>query len=356
MTSLLPIDPAAARDDSERPGAAAVAILLLAIAVGGLVAYKASSALTLLGRVQGGAAVAPKAEWIVTGGLAPAVRPFAGTINYLSWVGIALAFGVVIGGLVRGVVPERWMVRWIGRSGWRGELVAAASGAPLMLCSCCVAPVFEAVFSRTRRLGPSLALMLAAPALNPAVLAVTFLVFPASIAWGRLIGSLLLAVAGAGILGRLLETSGDGVGAASCRVEPPRPGAGVTRSVLQGMREVAVRTLPSVVLGVLLSAVVMGLVPVASLATTNLGAWLTVLLATAVALPLALPTFGEIPLALALSHAGAPDGAVLAFLLAGPAINLPSLFTLGRSAGLRAAAATGALVYLVAVAGGLLLG
>jgi len=52
--------------------------------------------------------------------------------------------------------------------------VRRLAGAPLMLCSCCVAPIFTGVYERSARLGPSLGLMLAAPALNPAALILTF--------------------------------------------------------------------------------------------------------------------------------------------------------------------------------------
>src|SRR5439155_14739207 len=118
------------------------------------------------------------------------------------WVFVALAFGILLGAIVRAFIPDRWLARTLGASGFRGILLAALAGMPLMLCSCCVAPLFEGVYARTRRLGPALGLMFAAPALNPAVLAVTFLLFPASIAWVRLAAGLVLVSLAAGGLGR----------------------------------------------------------------------------------------------------------------------------------------------------------
>jgi uncharacterized membrane protein YraQ (UPF0718 family) len=46
---------------------------------------------------------------------------------------------------------------------------------------------------------------------------------------------------------------------------------------------------------------------------------------------------------------------VLAVLVAGPAINAPSLFVLARRVSMRGALATGAMVYGLSVGGGLLL-
>jgi len=80
-----------------------------------------------------------------------------------------------------------------------------------------------------------------------------------------------------------------------------------------------------------------------------------VTIVAAVAVVIALPTFFEIPLALLLVQAGAPLGAVAALLFAGPAVNLPSLFTLARAGSPRVALALGIAVFVVAVAGGMLL-
>ena len=73
------------------------------------------------------------------------------------------------------------------------------------------------------------------------------------------------------------------------------------------------------------------------------------------AVPLALPTFLEIPLALSLLAAGLPVGAAVALLFAGPVINLPSLFATARMAGPKVAVAIAGFVWLIAIAGGLLI-
>ena len=69
----------------------------------------------------------------------------------------------------------------------------------------------------------------------------------------------------------------------------------------------------------------------------------------------ALPTFGEIPIALALLAAGASESVALSVLVAGPIINLPSLLTLRKTVSSRVAVVTGLSVYLVTLAGSALL-
>jgi uncharacterized membrane protein YraQ (UPF0718 family) len=70
--------------------------------------------------------------------------------------------------------------------------------------------------------------------------------------------------------------------------------------------------------------------------------------------PLAMPTFFEIPLALLLLSIGAPTGAAVALMIAGPAINLPSLFTIGRSTNWKVSTAVALAIFVLAVVAGVL--
>jgi len=109
------------------------------------------------------------------------------------------------------------------------------------------------------------------------------------------------------------------------------------------------------VVGALVSVVMSQLVPITSLTGAG-AAQVGILLVAAIATLVALPTFGEIPLGLALLLAGAPKGAVVAVLVAGPIINLPSLLVLRRTVSARVAALTGGAVFLVSGLGGLIAG
>ncbi len=323
--------------------------------VAALIGYKASASFAAYAKARASGTMAPKTPLFHSAELPAALRPFADAANYLSWVLIALAFGLVLGAAVKSLLPKSVLMRSVGAGGLRAQLAAAAIGAPLMLCSCCSAPVFEGVYQRSRRLGPALAMMIASPALNPAALALTFLLFPRRIAFARLLGALALVLVAGAIAERSAPSSR--TAAADCALDRPDGDVrAVMRDFLSALREAFLRTLPTILVGVLLSALIAGLVPLRSLSGVPGGAAIALAVAAAVAVPIAMPTFAEIPIGLALLAAGAPQAAVIAVLIAGPAINLPSLLTVGRTVSPKVALGTGFAVFAVACLSGIAAG
>ena len=336
--------PSASSDVTRSP---AIGVLVLALVLGGLITYKASSALQAVAKTQRLGTMSPKAAWIATADLPSWLRPLAGTANYFAWVGVALAFGLVLGALVQALAPER-LVRSPGLRGPSGQLVAVLAGAPLMLCSCCVAPLFDGLYARTRRLDVALSLMFAAPGLNPAAIFLTFLLFPTHLAVSRLILALLIVVGLSAALGRIPRSDSFPARPAE---EPVERGFLVTFAT--SLRDVTYRTMPAIALGVIASVVLMQVAPFGVIGAGGRGAPL--LLVALLAVLVALPTFGEIPIALALLAAGASEAVALSVLVAGPIVNLPSLLTLRRRVSLAMAVVTGLSVYLVTLAGAALL-
>lgn len=326
--------------------------LILLGVVAALVTYKASGSLATIAKVEATHTLKPRAELIATTGQAAAIRPLVRTVNYLSIVWPALVFGVLIGAAVRAVVPSAWIAGLFGDSPVRSQLVGGLAGAPLMLCSCCIAPVFAAVQERTRRAGPAGALMLASPSLNPAALLLTFMLFTAEIAVVRVVMAALLVFGVSALAARYLPAPASGP--APCDLESLGP-KGPADALVSFGREawrLARTTLPLIVAGVLLSSLLVDVAPVARLGEAPFRIAIVVLVAL-VSVPIALPTFAEIPLALGLLAGGAPAGAAVALLIAGPAINLPSLLTVSRTTTPRHAVALAAGTFLVALAGGL---
>ena len=324
-------------------------ILPTLVIVGSLIAYKSSAALAVIGKVSATGVFTPRGNIVPRVGASDA-GVVTRTLNYFLVIWPALLFGILISAAVSTFVSPRWLQSLFGKRSLRSQAIAGLAGAPLMLCSCCVAPLFTGVYERSARLGPSLALMLAAPALNPAALILTFMLFDYKVGMVRL-GAAITAVLFTGMIAdKLLGTT-----AVSCDKDDWQAAARPADFVhfLRACARVAVRLLPMIIVGVLLSMFIAQFVPAGAYNSTAAKV-LAIIVVASVAVPLALPTFFEIPLALILLGAGAPAGAAVALLIAGPAINLPSLLTIARSTNWKVAVTVAAFVMMLAIGGGLL--
>src|SRR5437773_237717 len=168
-------------------------VLPVLVIVGALIAYKSSAALAVIGKVSATGIFTPRGNVIPRVG-ASGAGVLTRTLNYFLVIWPALVFGILISAAVSTFVSPQWLARLLGSRSLRSQAIAGLAGAPLMLCSCCVAPIFTGVYERSARLGPSLGLMIAAPALNPAALILTFMLF------GYTVGTVRLGVSVAAVL------------------------------------------------------------------------------------------------------------------------------------------------------------
>jgi len=320
---------------------------LLLIIAGSLFVYKSTAALGVIEKVQNTRTFQPRLNVLPMPGSGEEFGLFPRSVNYFAVIWPALLFGVLISGAVRVLDPPRWLTRAVARGSARSQLVAGLAGAPLMLCSCCVAPVFSGMYDRSSKLAPSLALMLAAPALNPAALVLTFMLFDYRIAIMRLVAATGTVFLTGVVIERFIT-----VKPVACAPLDQGDGQSLLLRFIRSCAYVAIRTLPLIAAGVLISMAIALWLPVGALASSH-GQLLATIIVALIALPLAMPTFFEIPLALLLLAAGAPAGAAVALMIAGPAINLPSLFTIARSTNSKVAAAVGFSVLLFAVLAGI---
>ena len=324
-------------------------VLPVLVIVGALIAYKSSAALSVIGKVSVTGVFIPRGNVIPhVGASDPGV--LTRTLNYFLVIWPALVFGILISGAVSTFVSPQWLSRLLGARSLRSQVISGLAGAPLMLCSCCVAPIFTGVYERSARLGPSIGLMLAAPALNPAALILTFILFDYKIGVTRAAASLVAVLFTGMIADRLFGRT-----EVHCDVDDwqteGRPADFI--HFLRACTRVSVRLVPVIVIGVLASMIIAQMIPVRTFDSTA-ARFLAILVIAALAVPLALPTFFEIPLALILLSSGAPMGAAVALLIAGPSVNLPSLLTIMRSTNWRVAGMLAVSIWTLAVVSGII--
>jgi len=317
------------------------AIVLLVVLVASLIAYKTGPALRAIRTAQSTGRLKPR-PYLVDSTLS--AKPGVLWTEFSAYFRIiwpALAFGILISAAARMAIRQDWFASAFTGSGLRSTFSGAAAGMPLMLCSCCAAPVFEGMYGRTRRLDASLALILAAPALNPAALTLTFILFSLSVAAGRLALTVaaLVGIAGIGTLVSRPTTE-------TPEQRPSREQQSLFAGYAESVLHVSLRTVPLILVGVPIAILIFNhLQRIHSFGTANSTGMLILFLGAVLLLPM--PTLFEIPLAFSLLLSGGPSGLIAAVLFVGPAVNLPSLLVVARAAGVKAS------LLLALLAGGL---
>ena len=116
-------------------------LLPVLVIVGTLIAYKSSAALTVIMKVSNTGSLTPRGN-IIPGVGGSEVGLITRTLNYFVVIWPALLFGILISASVSTFVSPSWLARVLEKRSLRSQAIAGIIGAPLMLCSCCVAPIF----------------------------------------------------------------------------------------------------------------------------------------------------------------------------------------------------------------------
>lgn len=318
-------------------------ILTLAASLAGLVYYKWSGAAAAI------AGVRRTGTWTRSADALIHAATFASAQFYLERIAVALVFGVLLGAGLRLCASPALIERLTaGGSLTQRQLVAAGSGVPLMLCSCCITPVFSAADEAGAPVASSLALMLASPTLNPAALVLTAIIFPARIAVVRLVAALVIVLAVPLLAERALGERRARSRGLQVNALARAGGTPFALAYLRSLWRTAIESLPVIIAGVLASALLFQRGAQLGVAQHSDALALAAALMTLVALP----TFFEIPIALLAASIGAPALATV-ILIAGPAVNLPSILTVWRRIGVKAAIVLALGVWLIALTAGL---
>lgn len=271
----------------------------------------------------------------------------------------ALLLGFLAAGLVQTFLPEAG-VAWLRRGGAvRQTLKGMAFGLPLPICSCGVVPVYQSLVRRGAPLTAGLAFLVATPELGIDALLLTIPLLGAPMAAARLAAAVAVAMVVGLVVGtyaRGTATEGEGgCGSECCKEEaPPGLGAKLAAAWRYGMIELVDHTGPWIFTGLLVAAVAEPYLQLDGLVA--LPAWQQVLVLTLIGMPIYVCATGATPVAAVLLAKGVAPGAVIAFLLAGPATNVTTFGVLRQLHGRRVALAfvvvTVACCFLAGMAGG----
>lgn len=268
-----------------------------------------------------------------------------------------LLLGLLAAGFIKAFISEDTMLRWVGGRGIGAILRAALFGAPLPLCSCGVLPAAIGL----RRAGASkeatVSFLISTPETSVDSVAVTYALMGPVMAIFRPLAALFNAV-GTGLLTTLISddvvpvragASGEKVDSccstkteASCCAEKK-----VVRTESQpnkfwlALRYASADLLDDIAawmaVGIVLAGFMLTFIPPDWLAQWG-GGLSAMLVMLVVGVPMYICAVASTPVAAGLLLAGVSPGAVLVFLLVGPATNIASFALLKRELGLQVTA------------------
>jgi uncharacterized protein len=254
-----------------------------------------------------------------------------------------LLFGFLMAGVLSICISPEFIERHLGGRGFGPVLKAALLGVPLPLCSCGVIPVAASFRRHGASRAATTSFLLSTPQtgidsilVTYALLGTAFAIYRpiVALATGLLGGLLVMAFAGSN------GSHGNGVEEKPECHESCCSGEGAGTNVACRALKYGFVTLPRdiglpLLVGVVIAGAITAFVPANQWKPYLGGGVLSIVLMMALGIPLYVCASASVPIAAGLIHLGASPGAVLAFLIAGPASNASTIATVWKLLGRR---------------------
>lgn len=282
-----------------------------------------------------------------------------------------LLIGLLAAGLIKSFISEDTMKRWVGGRGIGAILRAALFGAPLPLCSCGVLPAAIGIHRAGASKEATVSFLISTPETSVDSVAVTYALMGPVMAIFRPVAAIVNAV-GTGLLTTLIadesvpENTGTVVAesccskkeevkvessccaskpekseASCCSDKNETPHAAEAGKLFKVLSYAGAELLDDIsqwmAFGIVLAGIMLTFIPPDWLAQWG-GGLTAMLVMLVVGIPMYICAVASTPVAAGLLLAGVSPGAVLVFLLVGPATNIASFALLKRELGLKVTA------------------
>ena len=281
-----------------------------------------------------------------------------GTVATRTWAVLGEMAPWVLGGFLVAGVLSLWLNARVVRAHFGGGrfgaiLKAVALGVPLPVCSCGVIPLGASLRKHGAGKGPTAAFLMSTPQTGVDSIAVTYGLLGGLFALLRPLAALVSGL----LCGFAVEAlAGDAPGAAAAPdadIEPEtRPWW--ARVLHNGFIVLPRSVGGALVVGALVSALVMTLVPANYIAERISSPLSQMVLTLAFGIPVYICSTAAVPFALGLLAAGLSPGAAMAFLIGGPGVSASTLLAVWRLMGLRTMVVYVAVLAACAIGFGLL--
>ena len=264
-----------------------------------------------------------------------------------------LLIGLLAAGFIKSFISEDTMQRWVGGRGIGSILRAALFGAPLPLCSCGVLPAAIGLHRAGASKEATVSFLISTPETSVDSVAVTYALMGPVMAIFRPVAALVNAV-GTGLLTTLVadDVVSKNIKEAApvkscCSAEPESASCCSEKEELKPNKTWQVLSYAGaellddiskwMAIGIVLAGTMLTFIPPDWLAQWG-GGLPAMLIMLVVGVPMYICAVASTPVAAGLLLAGVSPGAVLVFLLVGPATNIASFALLKQELGLKVTA------------------
>jgi len=260
-----------------------------------------------------------------------------------------LLLGFAFAGILHVLIPKEVITKQIGKKSIWSTLKATLLGVPLPLCSCGVIPTGVSFYKNGASKGATNAFLISTPQTGVDSILITSSLMNWPWAIMRPIVALITGVFG-GMLTDKMDTSDNVIAVESCSDCSVKP---KQHWLIEIVNYAFFEFLPDIsrqlLLGILIAVAITIFIPPSVFSDYLTNPFLNMLLILVASIPLYVCATGSVPIASSLLLLGVSPGAVLVFLMAGPATNAATISVLWKSLGKKAT-----LAYLISIIGGAL--
>lgn len=269
-----------------------------------------------------------------------------------------LILGFIVAGIIKGLIPENFLAKHLGKPGFVSTIKAALFGAPLPLCSCGVIPAALSLRRGGASKASTTSFLISTPETGVDSISISYALLGPFMAVIRPIAAIASAIVAGLLVGKdedtapLNNTQVKSCCAKDLPVEEEKPDccaskkvatpSGLKHRISNGLRFTFIDLVDDIslwlLLGLGLAAVITTFVPTDFLSQWG-GGFLAFVVMAGIGVPMYICATSSTPIAASLLLAGVSPGAVLVFMLVGPATNIATIGIVKQELGKRALAA-----------------
>ena len=242
-----------------------------------------------------------------------------------------LLLGFLFAGLLKVFLPQNMMARYLGKSSTRSVFNASLLGIPLPLCSCGVLPAGISLYKNGASKGASVSFLTSTPQTGVDSILVTWSMLGLPFALIRPIAALFTGVSGGVLVNKLEKEKNFEQDHEQFKAVRQKPSlkAILDYAFVEMMADIA----KWLVIGLMIAAFISVLLPDNFFKDFQISGLLGMIVILVASIPLYICATSSVPIAAVLLMKGISPGALLVFLMAGPATNAATMTVIGKNLG-----------------------